>query len=130
MPFDLNLVRAQLEKERMHLTEQLAQLEAGKGTEEEKRESTPFGKRDQGATETLELEKRLTLEKRVRSQLAEIDRTMKRINDGTYGACEKCGRPIDPARLEALPTANMCMVCKVLPPPGGPRVTVKPLRGR
>ena len=117
MPVDLNLLRAQLEREQMHLIHQLAQLEAGKNTAEEKRESTPFGKRDQGATETLELEKRLTLEKRIRGQLAEIERAMQKIKDRTYGSCEKCGHPIDPARLDALPTASLCMLCKAQPRP-------------
>ena len=112
MPVDLNLVRAQLERDRMHLIEQLSQLEAGKNTAEEKRESTPFGKRDQGATETLELEKRLTLGKRIQGQLTETDRALQKIKDGTYGSCEKCGHPINPARLEALPSATLCMMCK------------------
>jgi len=115
MPVDLNLIRAQLEREQMHLTQQLAQLEAGKNTPDEKRGSTPFGKRDQGATETLELEKRLTLEKRIREQHTEIKRALQKIKDGTYGSCERCGHPIDPARLEALPTAALCMICKAQP---------------
>ena len=117
MPVDLNLLRAQLERERMHLIQQLAQLEAGKNTAEEKRESTPFGKRDQGATETLELEKRLTLGKRIGGQLVEIEHAMQKIRQGTFGSCERCGLPIDPARLEALPTASLCMLCKAQPRP-------------
>jgi DnaK suppressor protein len=117
MPVDLNLMRAQLERERMHLIEQLAQLEAGKNTAEEKRESTPFGKRDQGATETLELEKRLTMEKRIGEQLGEIDHALEKIEKGEYGLCERCGLPIDPARLEAMPTATLCMICKAQPRP-------------
>jgi len=112
MPIDLNLLRAQLERERMHLTQQLAQLEAGKNTAEERRESTPFGKRDQGATETLELEKRLTMGKRISEQLAEIEHALAKIREGKYGFCERCGLPIDPARLEAMPAASLCMLCK------------------
>jgi DnaK suppressor protein len=115
MPVDLNVLRAQLERERMHLTQQLAQLEAGKNTAEDKRESTPFGKRDQGAMETLELEKGLTQEKRIGEQLAEIDHTLAKIREGKYGLCERCGLPINPARLEAMPTASLCMLCKAQP---------------
>jgi DnaK suppressor protein len=115
MPVDLNLLRTQLERERMNLTEQLARLEAGKNTAEERRESTPFGKRDQGAMETLELEKRLTMEKNIGEELAGIEHTLAKINEGKYGLCERCGRPIDPARLEAMPTATLCMTCKALP---------------
>jgi DnaK suppressor protein len=30
----------------------------------------------------------------------------------TYGFCDNCGQPIDPARLEAIPEANLCIKCK------------------
>lgn len=43
----------------------------------------------------------------------EIDEALRRIRDGVYGLCEECGRPIQPARLEALPYARLCMPCKV-----------------
>jgi DnaK suppressor protein len=46
--------------------------------------------------------------------LAEIDAiqaTLARIEHGTYGVCTKCGVAIDPARLEAMPTAALCIEC-------------------
>ncbi|MBA7707673.1 RNA polymerase-binding transcription factor DksA [subsurface metagenome] len=33
-------------------------------------------------------------------------------DEGTYGLCDACGQPIDPARLEALPEASLCLSCK------------------
>jgi DnaK suppressor protein len=113
VPVDLNSLRTRLEEERLHLAQQLVLLEAGQNTAEEKRESTPFGKRDQGAADTLELEKRLALKKGIESQIAEIEITLARIREGKYGFCERCGLPIDPARLEVMPTASLCMKCKV-----------------
>ena len=115
MPVSIKARRSQLEKERKQLTAQIEQLEANARPTEEKRESTPFGKRDQGAVETFELEKRLTMEKRIKGQLAEVERALRKIEEGTYGLCDGCGKPIDPARLEALPQANLCMVCKAKP---------------
>ncbi len=111
MTTNFNLLRSRLENEQKHLTGQLDQLEANIRPAEE-REGGPFGKREEGATETLELEKRLALEKRVRDQLAAVEHALHKFEEGTYGFCEGCGQPIDPARLEALPQARRCMSCK------------------
>lgn len=43
--------------------------------------------------------------------LAETDRAIARLADGTYGACLHCGRPIGSGRLEARPTADYCIEC-------------------
>ncbi len=43
--------------------------------------------------------------------LREIDAALHRINEGTYGLCEKCGKPIPKARLKAVPHARSCMKC-------------------
>jgi DnaK suppressor protein len=44
--------------------------------------------------------------------VAEIDEALRRIDEGTYGACERCGKPIPEARLEALPTARFDAACQ------------------
>ena len=43
------------------------------------------------------------------SELGEVQDALKRIEAGTYGMCEICGRPIEPARLEAIPWARYCL---------------------
>jgi len=107
-----NLLRPRLEEERRHLTEQLDQLEADARPTELRREGSPFGKREEEATESFELEKRLALEKRIKTQLAEVEYALCKFEQGTYGLCDSCDQPIDPARLEALPQAKLCMNCK------------------
>ena len=77
-----------------------------------RREGSPFGKREEEATESLELEKRLALEKQIREHLAGVEHALRKFEEGTYGLCDNCGQPIDPARLEALPQASLCMDCK------------------
>ena len=109
---DFNLLRSRLQSEQKHLTEQLEQLKTSVRPAGERREGSPFGKREEEATESLELEKRLALEKRVREQLAEVSHALHKFEEGTYGLCDSCGQPIDPARLEALPQARRCMSCK------------------
>jgi RNA polymerase-binding protein DksA len=43
--------------------------------------------------------------------LAEVTAALDRIDDGTFGTCLDCGRPIAPARLDALPYARQCIRC-------------------
>ena len=112
MTTSFNLLRSRLESERKHLIKELEQLKASVRPAEERREGSPFGKRGEEATETLELEKRLALEKCMKAQLAEVEHTLHKFEEGTYGLCDSCGQPIDPARLEALPQANLCLSCK------------------
>jgi DnaK suppressor protein len=46
----------------------------------------------------------------VEAELKDIDDALRRLDDGTYGICEECGKPIDEARLEAMPWARYCVV--------------------
>ena len=112
MTMGFSLLRSRLESEQKRLNEELEQLEADIRPAEERREGSPFGKREEEATESFELEKRLALEKRVRGQLAEVAHALQKFEDGTYGSCDSCGQPIDPERLEALPQASLCLSCK------------------
>ena len=50
-----------------------------------------------------------TLEDNSTHVLAAIDAALARIDDGTFGTCEVCGKPIDEERLEALPWATLCI---------------------
>ena len=52
-----------------------------------------------------------TLEDNEEHLLASMDGALKRIEDGTYGVCTNCGRPIGEARLEALPWAELSIDC-------------------
>ena len=108
---NLKIIRLRLENDRKRLTEQLEQLRASRPTDS-RREGSPFGKREEEATETAELENRMALEKRIIDQLAGIDNALDKFEQGSYGICEICGKTIDPARLEALPQATLCMSCK------------------
>jgi DnaK suppressor protein len=114
MTVGFNLLRSRLESMRKRLSEELEQLKSTVRPADERREGSPFGKREEEATESFELEKRLTLEKRIREQLAEVEHALQKFDDGTYGLCDNCGQPIPPDRLEALPQASLCLNCKTL----------------
>jgi DnaK suppressor protein len=111
---DIVKIRTKLESEKNRLLGELEQLSVAGRPSEERREGSPFGKREEEATESLELERRLALEQGIKEQLTAMERALAKIEAGTYGKCDVCGKPIEPARLEALPHARRCMSCKAL----------------
>ena len=112
MTTNFEQLRSRLESEQKRLLEELEQLKANIRPAEVRREGSPFGKREEEATESLELEKRLALEKQVTDHLAEVEHALRKFEEGTYGLCDSCGQPIAPDRLEALPQASLCVSCK------------------
>jgi DnaK suppressor protein len=66
---------------------------------------------DVGA-KAYEREHELALTHNARELLAQNERALARIEEGTYGTCESCGEPIGKARLQAFPRATLCVECK------------------
>jgi RNA polymerase-binding protein DksA len=66
------------------------------------------------ATVTYDREMGYSLEENSEEILQLIDEALQRINEGTYGICQNCGKPIGLERLEALPYARLCIDCKRL----------------
>ncbi len=64
------------------------------------------------ATATLGREIDYTLGENSEEVLAQIDAALRRIDEGTYGQCARCGREIVPERLDAYPWASLCIDCK------------------
>lgn len=101
-----------LKKEKTELSEKIEQLRALGQPSAERKEGSPFGKREEGADEASELEKRLALERRLEESLKEVEHALQKYEAGTYGLCDSCGQRIERARLEAIPQATLCMKCK------------------
>jgi DnaK suppressor protein len=55
----------------------------------------------------------IALDSSIRAEMAQIKKTLARLDKGEYGVCELCGDPITPKRLEALPYANRCVACNM-----------------
>ena len=104
-------LRKRLEAEKEQLSQKLAEAQTSQQITE-RRGGGSLGKRGEEASEVLELEKRLSLEQRLRKSLDEIEHALEKYEAGTYGLCDVCGKLIEPARLEALPQANLCLKCK------------------
>ena len=105
-------LRKRLLEEKETLLKEMEQLEINGRSSDVRREGSPFGKREEEATESLELEKRLALEKQLKDHLAEIEHALHKYEEGTYGLCDSCGKEIAQGRLEALPQASLCVECK------------------
>ena len=101
-----------LKKEKAELLEKLEQLRTLGQPSAERKEGSPFGKREEEADEASELEKRLALEERLGESLNEVEHAIQKYEAGTYGLCDSCGQPIEQACLEAIPQASLCLSCK------------------
>jgi RNA polymerase-binding transcription factor DksA len=100
--------RALLQDERASLLRQLSELGFGDAGETGPAYDSNFADSSQVTAERGETE---TLVKELRGALGEVERALERVDRGTYGTCERCGKPIAPARLEAKPAVTTCIEC-------------------
>jgi DnaK suppressor protein len=64
------------------------------------------------ATTDIEQSMRMRLRNRETLYIKKIDEALRRIEEGTFGECDDCGEDIELRRLEARPTATLCVSCK------------------
>lgn len=109
---DSDVARSRLEAERIRLEEVRSGFD-GLNDESERENLSELSGADQHqadvGTETFEREKDLSILEQVEAELTDVARALERINDGTYGTCEACGKPIGDERLEAVPAARFCL---------------------
>ena len=101
---NLTQIKRQLKTNLQEAEEELAQLEVILG------EKPDFGLGTGNAgTQTWEMN--LTRREQTLNQIEKLHHALKRVNEGAYGICENCGKPINPERLEILPTTTLCAEC-------------------
>lgn len=111
MTFDVDRMRDELESERGRLLAAISTVNHTQSLAEETGDLS-IGTDDHladNATETFMRELDDGLEENAEHLLGEIEAALRRIDDGTYGICVSCGRPIDAERLEAVPYATLCL---------------------
>lgn len=108
---DLDLARQRLAEERERLSQ--VQSEMADAAVNERESTTELSSLDQHqadiGTELFDRERDLGILEAVEGELAEVERALQRIDEGAYGTCEACGRPIGDERLEAQPYARFCV---------------------
>ena len=64
--------------------------------------------------------------KSLRKRAARVRAALDKLNEGTYGVCERCGRPIHPDRMDALPEVGLCIRCaRESTPAQGPAISAR-----
>ena len=106
MSIDLNLMKKRLEEKQAELQRSLAGL-----TETQPQPVDPIGAGvgsqdfEEVAVDVLETQQEQSISANEQALLTEVQAALKRIENGTYGTCVVCGRPIPEKRLEAIPWA-------------------------
>jgi DnaK suppressor protein len=107
-PIDLEDVRGRLEEHRRGLRDRVA----GLAKRPERGTAQGFGKRiGDGTTEAVGRLTEIGVGRSLESTLARAERALAKLDEGTYGICDACGEPIEPARLHARPDSVLCLAC-------------------
>jgi len=99
--------RSRLQRVRDGLAEETQATGAG-GADSSELSSIDQHPADVG-TEEFEREKDLSILEQVEAELADVEHALRRLDEGTYGTCEVCGKTIPDERLEAMPAARLCL---------------------
>lgn len=103
-------LRAALEEQRDNLRKEIEE-QGGDPDSDDAEIDVERGFAD-SAHATAERARTLSVMKALRANLRWVNRALKKMELGTYGICERCGKPIAVERLEALPWAILCIDCK------------------
>jgi DnaK suppressor protein len=110
----LERFKKRLEDERERLEEKIADyerdLEEARLTESSSDRSPDPGNAEASSMK-LEYAKELSIEQNTLDLLSKANRALERIEAGTYGICESCGRSIPVERLDVLPYSTLCVEC-------------------
>ena len=109
---DLTAIRAALTTERARLVAEVGEAVQAPG-------QMTYGSQAAAATQVFEQQRDLALRDRSTQQLELVGAALERLEAGTFGTCLRCGKPIAPARLEALPWAAHCIDCQAIVDRGG-----------
>ena len=104
---DLDAIRRVLLDERARLVEEIGEAIVAPG-------QMTYGSQAAAASQVFAQQRDLALRDRADQQLELVTEALARLDEGTFGTCVRCGRPIAPDRLEALPWAARCIDCQRL----------------
>lgn len=110
---ELEAIRTELESRRDRARKRVLSL-----AERPERGSSPgFGKRiGDGTTEAVSRLTEIGVGSELERGLARTERALAKLDEGTFGICDRCGEPISPGRLRALPDSVLCVACAAARP--------------
>lgn len=109
---EMQELRSELEADAAHLKEEIRDAEQEiVGLLRDGGDGAGNDQADVGST-TLERDHEMSLARNASDMLDQIERALSRIDDGSYGVCESCGKAIGKGRLQAFPRATLCVSCK------------------
>jgi len=97
---------------RLRLMAERARLAEEIGGAIEVPDQMTYGSQAAAASQVFDQQRDLALRDRAIQHLGQVDASLARLDDGTFGQCIRCGREVAPARLEALPWAAHCIECQ------------------
>ena len=109
---EIDVLKATLLAEQAELTTQLSTIEENSFAASQSDMTGEVAFDDETAdagTATFERERDLSIENNVRDLMRKVERALGRIGAGTYGICDRCGKPIEKARIKALPYVDLCI---------------------
>src|SRR3954454_20132241 len=105
---DLDAVRRELEARRAGASERVA----GLAKPPELGSAQGFGKRiGDGTTEAIRRLTDIGVGASFEERLDRVERALEKLDDGTYGTCDACGKSIPAPRLQAMPDSVLCVTC-------------------
>lgn len=112
-----NEVRTALVAKREEVSAELARLAeqlASFGTEQELESGGVGNHLAEDGSNVQEQEQILVISGDLRDVLSQVDEALERLDDGTYGTCQRCGKPVNPERLEAFAYVALCIECQTI----------------
>jgi RNA polymerase-binding transcription factor DksA len=104
-----NIFHYNLELKKQRLIQELRQLKsAGNFVNEQ---DSSLRQKIEIADAVAEFERRTALDIQKQTSVAKMEKALRKIDEGTYGICDDCGKGIEPARMEILPYASLCINC-------------------
>lgn len=108
----LDKIKADLIERRNKIEKELLKFTSGDDTAADADFPDFGGKEDENADEVATYSDNLSLEESLQNSLHDIEKAIKKIDEGTYGICNYCHKPIDEKRLLARPASSACVSCK------------------
>jgi DnaK suppressor protein len=110
---DIAKFKKLLEEERARVLDEIEGIQSMDSTVSQADELGELSAYDEhqadAATETFERERDVAMEAEAQTILRQVEIALKKIEDGSYGTCERCGKIIPAARLEAIPYTPFCI---------------------